>query len=95
MTPAKLKELQRLMQEGDSEEVPSGWMCRQDVAIAFKRSQVQTDKILSDLLKRGLVQRKMIRRPTKSGVRQVPFFFFPPASVSSAKASPKQPRRKR
>lgn len=76
MDSRKLKELQKLMLEGNSDEVPSGWVTRQEFAKASGKSIDAGDKIISKLLNAGLATRKMFRRPTKAGVRPVPHFSF-------------------
>lgn len=94
MTPSKYKELQFLSQQGDLDIIPKGWLTRQQVCALFKKSQVTTDKLLKRLLDKNLIQRKLFRARIRSGVRPVPYFFLT-ASVASAKANPRQPRRKR
>lgn len=94
MNAKKFKELQMLMAEGDSDEIPVGWMTRQEVSKHIGKSQVTADKFISKCVETGAMKRMMLRRPTNSGVRPVPYFSFPTANAESAKLNPRL-RRKR
>lgn len=96
MNAKKFKELQMLMAEGDSEQIPHGWYTRQQLAKNLNLGQVTCDKLIKKLLERGHAERKMFRRPTLSGVRPVPYFSFcQVASEALSKPSRKRPRRQR
>ena len=94
MNAKKFKELQMLMAEGDSEEVPVGWMTRQEVSKHIGKSQVTADRFISKCVETGAMKRMMLRRPTKVGVRPVPYFAFQSAIAGSSKLN-RRPRRKR
>lgn len=94
MNAKKFKELQMLMAEGDSDEIPVGWMSRQEVSKHIGKSQVTADRFISKCLETGTMKRKMLRRPTNSGVRPVPYFAFQSAIAGSAKLN-RRPQVKR
>lgn len=85
MNAKKFKELQTLMAEGDSEQVPEGYYNRQQIAVLIQRSQVTADKFIVKCLQKGSMKKLYIRRPTLSGVRPLPYFSLLTASVGSAK----------
>lgn len=87
MDAKKFKELQMLMAEGDSEQVPEGYYSRQQIAELLNRSLVTADRFISKCVQTGSMKKLFIRRPTNSGVRPVPYFSFPTASVGSSKLS--------
>ena len=74
MDAKKFKELQMLMAEGDSEQVPEGYYNRQQIAVLIQRSQVTADKFIVKCLQKGSMKKLYIRRPTLSGVRPLPYF---------------------
>lgn len=76
MNSKKLKELETLMADGDVDIVPKGWYTRQEMATAFKRSQVQSDKIISKMVKNGAFKKKFFRIKTLAGIRSIPHFRF-------------------
>lgn len=85
MTPKKFKELQMLMAEGNTEQISAGYYSRQEIAKMLNRTVVTADRFIFKCLETGSMKRVLVRRPTNSGVRPVPYFSFPTAIVGSAK----------
>lgn len=85
MNKKRLKELDELLTLGETDVIPKEWYNRQQVAKANGKSVVQSDKLLKRLVEARLVERRMFRVRTNSGIRPVPYFFFGVASVSRAK----------
>lgn len=92
MKAKHINELDKMMSTKE-DTIPKGWYTRHQVALAYGRSNEQTDKVLSKLIKANLVERKMFNSRTNSGVRPTPYFFFRVASVSKAKSSRAKARR--
>lgn len=94
MNSKKFKELQMLMTQGNIEPVPKGWMTRHEVAVHINRSLVTADRLIYASLAKGLMKKAMIRRPTASGVRLVPYFSFQSAIVGSTRLGRKRQRKR-
>ena len=94
MDAKKFKELQMLMAEGDSEQVPEGYYSRQEISERIGKSQVTADRFIAKCVIAGSMKKLFIRRPTNAGVRSTPYFSFPTAIVGSAKLN-RRPQGKR
>lgn len=93
MNSKRIRELNDILIKGDTDTIPKHWYNRHQVAKANKKSLVQTDKLIKKLVNARLVERKMFRVRTNSGVRPVPYFFFGVASVSATKPNPESRKR--
>ena len=76
MNKTKIEELERLLANGDADEIPDGWLTRQEYQKMVRKSICTTDRMLVDLVNRGLAKRKMFKRKTNAGVRPVPHFYI-------------------
>ena len=76
MNKSKIEELERLLANEGADEIPSGWLTRQEYQKMVNKSICTTDRMLVDLVNRKLAKRKMFKKMTNSGVRFVPHFYL-------------------